>query len=316
MSDSFFCRSCLIIRPAKSGPATGLATILQDRESSKQPRPTLNEGDKCPVCGSIDTGVVGGSHTGGFPPDVADHFKKIKEMLNKDDLEVPSNVIATMLLASRADGLRRMELIMKAHVKAETFYYAEWAEGNIESKKKKGPPMPEDVKAMLRNKGKPTPINVEPLMKVTIKAVQNADPIILKNLYYEVYGAEAGSSLTAERMRASMISAIRELIDTKRRPKGPDDEYVPPTKVPSKPKQVRVPIYSDRAAQLDRESKYPWAITGSWRADPEHDGGTLVDIKCQSCGKSRTVHAGDLFQVRFCVGCKKASKPTAKAVGQ
>lgn len=264
-----------------------------------------------------------------FDPDVIQHRNTIEKHLAQWDLQIPANVEITLYQANQLKDNKqaRNNLLMKAHVKADTYYYKMWGDDKIEAKRKKGPPMSEEVKEILRRRRErhPEVVNIEPLMKVSLKAIRNADTMGLRQLYWDVYGAEAGANLTADNMRRSLESAVKELIETGKRKSGPDDD-VPPqvtkkvnmsenaqAKTPSKPKKV--PLYEDKKAQAEREAKYPWCVKGSWRQDPDHPSGTLVDIKCMECGDNRTVHTADLFQVKLCSKCRdsKKTKKTEKA---
>jgi hypothetical protein len=88
---------------------------------------------------------------------------------------------------------------------------------------------------------------------------------------------------------------------------GPAEERAPPKPAPTSVKRSKVPLFNDMKAQQERVAKYPWVVAGSFREDPSHPGGTIADIKCQEtgCTAKRTVHAGDLFQVKFCAPCKE-----------
>lgn len=259
-----------------------------------------------------------------FDPDIQQHRDTIVKHLGQWDLQVPSNVDITLYQANATqDKQTRNNLLMKAHVKADTYYYKMWGDDKIEAKHKKGPPMSEEVKEILkaRRERHPEIVNIEPLMKVSLKSVRHADVHGLRQLYWDVYGAEAGANLTADNMRRSLEYAIKELISTGKRAANSDDDVPPPqstkkantnmpdeteSKQPSKPKKV--PLYENQQAQAEREAKYPWCVKGSWRQDPEHESGTLVDIKCQECSSIRTVHTADLFQVRLCVKCRDSKK--------
>lgn len=251
-----------------------------------------------------------------YDADVREHRKRIVQLLGKWELEIPPNVEFQLDRANRAVGPARMSLLMRAHTKAETFYYKKWADNEIDAKKK---PMPEEIKALLRKRRRPDPINTDPLMKVTISAVRKADIHGLRQLYFEVYGADAGANLSADNMRRSIEGAIRELIDAKKRKPDADDPgplpdpQVKAEKVKKEPKQkvpskAKIPLWQDKAATEEREGKYGWIKKGSWRADPEHDGGTILEIICTVCGSERTIHAADAFQVKMCGNCKKTSK--------
>lgn len=69
-------------------------------------------------------------------------------------------------------------------------------------------------------------------------------------------------------------------------------------------KQPKKPVFQDPEQQKAVKLKYDWAIEGSFRQDPEKAGGTILDIKCQKCGESRTIHLADCFQVKLCLKCR------------
>jgi hypothetical protein len=270
--------------------------------------------DTCHVCEEGKWKTTDDIDTSAYAGDVAAHRKQIMDRLSPWDLPMPDNVEITLLKANQADGLDRMNLIMQAHVKAESFYYSSWAQGDIAAKKKKGPPMPEDVKEMLRKRNKGIlPVKEEELAKITKKQVREATPTQVRNLYWLTYDAEAGANLTHERMRASIIEAIEERETLKKRPVEVEEAQTPPAA--PKPqekakKKAKTPIYEDAARMAASEAKWSWVKKGSWRADPEHEGATLLDIVCIKCGGERTIHAADAFQVKLCRTCKpsKGSK--------
>lgn len=67
----------------------------------------------------------------------------------------------------------------------------------------------------------------------------------------------------------------------------------------------RVPIYEDKTRQEEMIKKYPWAVAGSFRQDPDKPASTVLDILCTKCKVTkRTIHAPDLFQVKMCKPCK------------
>jgi hypothetical protein len=273
-----------------------------------------------------------------YSADTKFHRKQVEQKLARWKLSIPPNVEIAFFLGDRAEGARRMQYLMGAHTKADTYYYKMWGEGEIEEKKQKGPPMPDSVKELLKRRKLPEPKNLEPLMKTTIKSIQACDDIhAIRAMYFDVYGAEAGANLTKERMKESMIYAIRELIEAKRRPADSEEAQPEPLDTVGTPqtlqqvaanvtlgggvgpatqpkpaapkaKASKTPIYEDKAAQAEKEAKYPWVIPGTWRQDPEHAGGTILDIKCQYCQMPRTIHAADAFQVKSHVECKKKSK--------
>lgn len=79
-----------------------------------------------------------------------------------------------------------------------------------------------------------------------------------------------------------------------------------------KPKKVvakrsKNPVFNDPDAQKLIVEKYPWAIPGSFRQDPDKPAGTNLDIKCQKCGMARSIHLADAFQVKYCTSCKNGT---------
>jgi hypothetical protein len=253
--------------------------------------------------------------------DIKVHRVKIAATLAQHGLTVPVNVDIALMKADSIDieleKSKRLEAVMAAYRKADNAYYSAWSNGKIKDKKEK---MPEDVKAMLKAKRNklPQPEDIGPLMKVTLSAIKNATPTGVRDLYFKVYGAEAGGNITVERMRASIAEAIRELMDSGKMPKeeeAPGEREASQAALvapnPPKPKKESVKkqaLYDDKAGQVERESKWAWVKKGSWRQDPEHAGGTILEIICQLCGSERTIHAADTFQVKLCSACKKTSK--------
>jgi len=81
-----------------------------------------------------------------------------------------------------------------------------------------------------------------------------------------------------------------------------------PPKHAGQPKKQKVPVYSDSQSQDAVVKKYSWAIAGTFRADPDKPGGTILDIKCQKSGpgclSTRTIHLADCFQVKLCSVCR------------
>jgi hypothetical protein len=253
--------------------------------------------------------------------DIKVHRNKIAAELSRHGLDVPVNVDVALMKADAIDiemeKTKRHEAIMAAYRKADNAYYSAWSNGKIKDKKQK---MPDDVKAMLKAKRNklPQPKDLEPLMKVSLATVKKATPTGVRDLYFKVYGAEAGGNLTVERMRASIAEAIRELMSVGKMPSEPEgteerEASQAALVAPNPPKAKRESakkraVYEDSTAQAEKEAKYPWAIKGSWRQDPEHPGSTILDIKCTLCGAARTIHLADLFQVKLCVSCRKSSK--------
>lgn len=69
-------------------------------------------------------------------------------------------------------------------------------------------------------------------------------------------------------------------------------------------KQSKTPVFKDSNKQKEIKLKYGWVQENSFRQDPEKEGGTILDIKCQKCGEPRTVHLYDAFQCKVCLRCK------------
>jgi hypothetical protein len=273
--------------------------------------------DICHVCEEGKWKTTDDIDVSAYAGDVAAHRKQIMDKLSPWELPMPDNVEITLLKANQSTGIDRMNLIMQAHVKAESFYYSAWAQGDIAAKRKKGPPMPEDVKEMLRRRNKGIlPIKEDELAKITKKQIMEASKTQLRNMYWVLYSADAGPNLTTDGMRASLLQEIQTREEAKKRPVEVVEAPVaskPKEKAEKAPKatpKAKMPMYEDKNAQVEREKKWTWIIAGSWREDPGHPGGTLVSIKCQKCGGSREIHAADAFQVKLCRTCKpsKGSK--------
>ena len=266
--------------------------------------------DICHICEEGKWMHINDIDTDQYAGDVKEHRKQILNKLIPWELTIPDNVEIALFKANSATGMDRMQLIMQAHVKAESYYYSAWANGKIKAKKK---PMPEDVKNMLKNRNvAPDVVNKDPLMKITIARVKRASPHEISKLYEEVHGATAGPNVTTERRRQSIIETIIQMNERGERseapPEPPEEEKNAVTNKPSKEhvvaKHKKTPIHEDKAAQAEKESKYTWIISGSWRPEPGHENKTILDIKCIKCGNSRTIHAGDAFQVKLCRDCK------------
>lgn len=71
----------------------------------------------------------------------------------------------------------------------------------------------------------------------------------------------------------------------------------------------------DEIAEKDKAyaAKYPHYVKGSVGRDA--DGHLLAQIKCVDCGSHRSVHPGDVFQVKKCSTCRDA-KPEKKGKGK
>lgn len=85
-------------------------------------------------------------------------------------------------------------------------------------------------------------------------------------------------------------------------------------KVDAKPKN-RLPVWSDKSAQATHVANYAWIIVGTFRQDPENQNKTIVDINCQTCKSTRTVHLADVFQTKYCLKCRgKNAKSNTKPI--
>lgn len=112
--------------------------------------------------------------------DVAYHRAKIDEWLDQWGLKIdPDNVLhggsVTVYLndAEATGGLDRIDLILKAYRKAQSFYYGRWANGQIRGKSM---PLPEDIKTI--TSPKPAPVAVDEVYEKikAAAAVLNEEP--------------------------------------------------------------------------------------------------------------------------------------------
>lgn len=94
---------------------------------------------------------------------------------------------------------------------------------------------------------------------------------------------------------------------------APVAPVAPAAEVKNKKAPSRKPIFEDKEKQEELIKKYPWAIKGSFKQDPEQPASTILSILCVDCNKNqREIHAADLFQVKKCAKCKsKRASPTA-----
>jgi hypothetical protein len=189
-----------------------------------------------------------------LPPDILLIRDDINaEFFDPFGVKMPGYVLKQLVLASKSDSLATRSFhIEQARQKAHTSYLSKWSKGEIKIKDENAEPMPEDVKAQLR---------------------------------------ELNEKRRAEKR------AEREAKEARQKQFDFDGEK----KVAKKSKK---PVFDDPETQKLVLTKYPWAIPGSFRQDPEKAGGTNLDIKCQRCGMTRTIHLADAFQVKFCTACK------------
>ena len=182
-----------------------------------------------------------------FPPDIAEFRKKIEDQyLTPHHLSTPGPVLQCLFLASTADGQQRSSLLEKARQKAEVHYLASWAKGDIKVKDPDIKPMPEEVKAELKE----------------IKLQRKME---------------------------------KQLQRSKKLPK--------------------LPTWQDKVAQVGYCNNYPWIIDGTFRQDSDNLNKTIVDIKCQICKSTRTVHLADVFQIKYCLQCRgKNAKSGSKSI--
>lgn len=221
-----------------------------------------------------------------LPPDI-EEVKQwlIREYLEEHKLEVPGYVLKTLFQAAEAEGSRRAELCESAKHKAQTHYLSAWARGEIKQKDESAPPMPEDVKELLKVK------NAE--RREREKAEREAD-----------------------KKRKEHFAKVETEKAAKAAPK-------PTAKLPENKqkktvaKKSKKPVFDDPDTQQLVLAKYPWAIPGTFRQDPDKPAGTNLDIKCQKCGMARTIHLADAFQVKFCTSCKNGTngKQSTAATG-
>ena len=103
-----------------------------------------------------------------------------------------------------------------------------------------------------------------------------------------------------------MSEETKEILKEVSKKRREEAKLLKPTKlkVTSKVETIKqkptgnLPVYSNPEKQKQLSIKYPWAITGTYRQDPEKPAGTIVDILCSVCKKPRTIHIADLFQCR------------------
>ena len=68
----------------------------------------------------------------------------------------------------------------------------------------------------------------------------------------------------------------------------------------------KMPVFQDLLKQAEICAKFPWVIAGTFTQDPEKSGGTLLAIKCGTCGDDkRIIHLADAFHTKLCKACKK-----------
>lgn len=84
------------------------------------------------------------------------------------------------------------------------------------------------------------------------------------------------------------------------------EKFLAPKEKPTKEKKDKTPVFQSPEKQKLVLAKYPWVIDGTFRQDPDKPGGTCLDIKCQKCTTSRTIHLADAFQVKLCLKCKNS----------
>lgn len=222
-----------------------------------------------------------------LPPEIEIVKQRLMdEYLTPHKLEMPAYVLKALFQAAEAEGAEKSELLEKARQKAETHYLAAWARGEIKQKDENAPPMPEEVKELLKQK------NAE--RREREKAEREAD-----------------------RKRAEHFAkAEKPTVVKTNKPQKVDPPEDKPKKVITK--KSKKPVFDDPETQQLVLTKYPWAIPGTFRQDPDKPAGTNLDIKCQRCGMARTIHLADAFQVKFCTSCKNGTnaKQTTASVGK
>lgn len=188
------------------------------------------------------------------------------EFLNPYKLEMPAHVLKPLVQATKEENpTKRAEYLEVAKQKAHMHYLAKWAQGVIRVKDENAPPMPDDVKAQLRE---------------------------------------------LNEKRREEKKAEREASEARRKELDKADLEKDRRTVAKKSKK---PVFDDPETQKLVVAKYSWVIPGTFRQDPDKPGGTNLDIKCQACGMSRTIHLADAFQVKFCTGCKSSNAKTKQA---
>ena len=197
-------------------------------------------------------------------------------------LVAPDNVVNALSAASKLTGNDRVAMIRKAVDKAQIMFYGAWARGTIKVKTKFTKAMTPETKQKLKeiNKQKREEREkkqLKPQLSVQTKGVRDT---------------------MADTTATAPVAA----------------PATPPVATPkvAKEKKARTPAYKDVAKQAETCAKYSWVIAGTFKQDPAKEGGTLVDIKCVKCGKTRSIHLADAFQVKLCADCKSAEKPVKK----
>jgi ribosomal protein S27E len=187
-----------------------------------------------------------------------------EEYLDPYKLEMPAYVLKQLVMASQeADLNKASEHLQKARQKAHTHYLSKWATGVIRVKDDDAPPMPDAVKAQLRE----------------LNEKRREERRIDK---------EAANARKRELDKADHVETVRSTVT----------------------KKGKKPVFDDPDAQKLVLTKYPWAVANTFKQDQNKPGGTNLDIRCQVCGRHRTVHLADVFQVRYCNGCRKTNAKT------
>jgi hypothetical protein len=255
--------------------------------------------------------------------DVEVHRATINEWLEQygltiDPLDVfnGGNVHECLEKAKLATGLDKIDLICKAYRKAQSYYYGQWANGKIKAKKE---PMPDDVKQMLRERNQPQPDDKTALEQYTIRQLEKMDENQIKAAFNLVFGPQTKQHTTDFKQRL-LINNIAKEVKAGKMPDIPDNTALVvsgeteseikgfASKSGSKKSKPKLALWQDKAAQKEKEAAYPWVKSGSWRKDPNKEGGTIADIVCQTCGGLREVHLADCFQIKYCISCKKLKK--------
>ncbi len=115
-------------------------------------------------------------------------------------------------------------------------------------------------------------------------------------------------------------AALRELAESKKAMKNAikaqfNTEEHPEARL-LKSKLSKIPVFQDLQKQAEICAKFAWVVPGSFTQDPEKSGGTLLAIKCGSCGDERIIHLADAFHCKMCKECKKTNGKSKKLGGQ
>lgn len=255
--------------------------------------------------------------------DVEVHRATINEWLSQYGLKIDpldvfngGNVHECLEKAIVAAGLDKIDLICKAYRKAQSYYYGQWANGKIKTKKE---PMPDDVKQMLRERNTPQPDDKSALKSYTVRQLEKMDETQIKEAFNLVFGPQTKNH-TVDYKQRLLINNIAKEVKAGNMPAAPENTPIVvsaeteseikgfASKNGSEKSKPKLALWQDKEAQKEKEAAYPWVMSGSWRKDPKKENGTVADIVCQTCGTLRECHTGDLWQCKSCLDCKKSAK--------